>query len=147
MAVCCERGNELSCSLQRWNLLTSWAIRGSSVSTVTELRAGLPVFDSWQGQEFFHFTTAYRPALGLTQPPLQRAAGAHIPWLKRYTHEAHHSRSASAEVKNAWSYTSTTPHVFIAWCLVKHRDSFTFYTSCNKRWTERDGFMNCSIIK
>jgi hypothetical protein len=32
---------------------------------------------------------------------------------------------ASAEV-NAWSYTSTPQYVFMAWCLVKHRDNFTF---------------------
>jgi hypothetical protein len=28
--------------------------------------------------------------------------------------------------KNERSYTSTLPYVFIAWCLVKHRDNFTF---------------------
>jgi hypothetical protein len=39
--------------------------------------------------------------------------------------EGDHSPPSSAEVKNAWSYTSTSPYVFIAWCLVKHRD-FTF---------------------
>jgi hypothetical protein len=26
----------------------------------------------------------------------------------------------------AWSYTSTPPYVFMAWCLAKHRDNFTF---------------------
>jgi hypothetical protein len=25
-----------------------------------------------------------------------------------------------------WSYTSTSQYNFIAWCLVKHRDKFTF---------------------
>jgi hypothetical protein len=28
--------------------------------------------------------------------------------------------------KNAWSYTSTPQYAFMAWCLVKHRDNFTF---------------------
>jgi hypothetical protein len=28
--------------------------------------------------------------------------------------------------KNAWSYTSTSQYVFMRWCLVKHRDNFTF---------------------
>jgi hypothetical protein len=28
--------------------------------------------------------------------------------------------------ENAWSYTSTPQYVFMAWCLVKHRDNFTF---------------------
>jgi hypothetical protein len=32
----------------------------------------------------------------------------------------------SAEVKNALSYTSTPPYAFMVWCLVKHRDDFTF---------------------
>jgi hypothetical protein len=31
--------------------------------------------------------------------------------------------------KNAWSYISTPQYVFMAWCLVKHRDkcTLTFY--------------------
>jgi len=28
--------------------------------------------------------------------------------------------------KNAWSYTSTPQYAFVAWCLAKHRDNFTF---------------------
>jgi len=31
--------------------------------------------------------------------------------------EADHLPSSGAKVKNARSYTSTTPHVFMAWCL------------------------------
>jgi hypothetical protein len=37
--------------------------------------------------------------------------------------EAHHSPQSSAEVKNAWSYTSTPQYVFMACCLVKPRDN------------------------
>jgi hypothetical protein len=60
------------------------------------------------------------------------------PWVKRPGHEADHSPLSSAEVKNAWRYTSTLPvhfhgmvlnkamDVFIAWYLVKHMFSFTF---------------------
>jgi hypothetical protein len=40
--------------------------------------------------------------------------------------EADHSPPTSVDVKNAWSYTSTPQYVFMAWCLVKHRDNFTF---------------------
>jgi hypothetical protein len=29
--------------------------------------------------------------------------------------------------KNAWRYTSTPQYALMAWCLVKHRDNFTFY--------------------
>jgi hypothetical protein len=39
--------------------------------------------------------------------------------------EADHLPPSSAEVKNAWSYTSTSQYVFMAWCLVKHRNNFT----------------------
>jgi hypothetical protein len=46
--------------------------------------------------------------------------------LKRLGREADISPPYSAEVKNAWSYTSTPQYVFMAWCLVKHRDKFTF---------------------
>jgi hypothetical protein len=45
---------------------------------------------------------------------------------KRPGREADHSPPSSAEVNNAWSYTSTPQYIFMAWCLVKHRDNFTF---------------------
>jgi hypothetical protein len=40
--------------------------------------------------------------------------------------EIDHSVPSSAEVKKLWRYTSTPQYVFMAWCLVKHRDNFTF---------------------
>jgi hypothetical protein len=46
--------------------------------------------------------------------------------VKRPERKADHSPPSSAEVKNAWSYTSTPQYVFMAWCLVKQRDNFTF---------------------
>jgi hypothetical protein len=46
--------------------------------------------------------------------------------VKRPGREADHSPPSSVEVKNAWSYTSTPQYIFMAWCLVKHRDNFTF---------------------
>jgi hypothetical protein len=33
--------------------------------------------------------------------------------------------------KNAWSYALTPQYAFMAWCLVKHRDNFTFYLWSN----------------
>jgi hypothetical protein len=66
-------------------------------------------------------------ALGPTQPPIQWVPGALSLGVKRRGREADHSPPSSAEVKNAWSYTSTPQYVFMKWCLVKHRDNFTFY--------------------
>jgi hypothetical protein len=64
--------------------------------------------------------------------PFQTCSGAHpasypmntegyFPGVERPGFEADHSSSSSAEFKNAWSYTSTFPCVYMAWCLVKHR--------------------------
>jgi hypothetical protein len=77
--------------------------------------------------EIFLFTTVSRTALGPTQPPIQWVTGALSLGVKLPGREAAHSPPSSAEVKNAWSYTSTSQHVFMAWCLVKHRDNFTFF--------------------
>jgi hypothetical protein len=38
--------------------------------------------------------------------------------VKRSGREADHSPPSSAEVKNAWSYTSFPHCIFMAWCLV-----------------------------
>jgi len=45
--------------------------------------------------------------------------------LKHPGYIADHSPPSSGNVKNAWSYTSTPPYVFMAWSLVKHMD-FTY---------------------
>jgi len=37
-----------------------------------------------------------------------------------------HSPPGSAEVKNAWGYTSTSQYLFMARFLVKHTDSLTY---------------------
>jgi hypothetical protein len=50
-----------------------------------------------------------RTVLGPTQPPIQWVLGSLSPGVKRPRHEADHSPSTSAGVKNAWSYTSTPP--------------------------------------
>jgi len=39
-------------------------------------------------------------------------------WIKRPVCEADHSPPSSAEVENAWSYTSTPPYVSVTWYLV-----------------------------
>jgi hypothetical protein len=69
----------------------------------------------------FLFSTASRPAQGPTQPPIQWVSG--VKWPER---EDDHSPPSTAEVKNVWCYTSIPQYVVMAWCLVKHRDNFTF---------------------
>jgi hypothetical protein len=71
------------------------------------------VFESRQGMGIVLFT-ASRPALGLTQPPVQWVPGALLLGTKWPRREADHSPPSSAEVKNAWSYTSTPQYAFMA---------------------------------
>jgi hypothetical protein len=54
-------------------------------------------------------TTASRTALEPTQPPIQWVPGALSLGIKQPWREADHSPPSSADVKNAWSYTSTPP--------------------------------------
>jgi hypothetical protein len=84
-------------------------------------------FDSQRRMGIFLFTTVSRTALGPTKPPMQWVPGIFSLGVKRPGRESDHSTPSSAEVKNAWSCTSTPQYVFTAWCLVKHRDNFTFY--------------------
>jgi hypothetical protein len=48
--------------------------------------------------------------------------------VKRPGHEDDDSPPSSAEVKECvelYLHSPNTQHVFVAWCLVKHRDNFT----------------------
>jgi hypothetical protein len=71
---------------------------------VDDRRSG---FESRRGLGILLFTTAFRPTLGPTQRPIQWVSGALS--LERPGREADHSPPPSAEVKNAWRHTSTTP--------------------------------------
>jgi hypothetical protein len=57
----------------------------------------------------FLFATVSRTALEPTQPPFQWVPGALSLGVKRPEHEADHSPPYGADVKDAWSYTSTPP--------------------------------------
>jgi hypothetical protein len=83
------------------------------------------VFESRRGLGIFLLNTASRTVLGPSQPPIQWLPGALSLGLKQPGREADHSPPSSAEVKNAWSYSSTPQYDFMAWCLVKHRGNFT----------------------
>jgi hypothetical protein len=51
--------------------------------------------------------------------------GSLSPGVKHPAREADHLPPGSTEVKNAWRCTSTPLAVFMACCLVQHRDYFT----------------------
>jgi hypothetical protein len=70
---------------------------------------GVQGFDSWRGLGIFLFTTMSRTALRPTQPPIQWVPGALSLGVKWLGHEADHSPPSGAEVRNAWSSTSTPP--------------------------------------
>jgi hypothetical protein len=94
------------------------------------LRTGWSGFESWCRLGIFLFTTASRTALRPTQPPIQRVPGALSLGVKRPGRETDHSPPSSAEVRNAWSYTSTHPiRLYGVVLSKKHRDNFTFI--CN----------------
>jgi hypothetical protein len=59
--------------------------------------------------------------LGPTQFPVQCVPRALTPVAKRLGREADHSPPSSADVKNAWRYTSIPPYVSMEWCLIKDR--------------------------
>jgi len=72
-----------------------------------------------RGWEFFSSITVSRPALGPTQHPIQWVAGAVSLGTKQPGREADHLPPSTAEVQNAWSYTSTPQYAFTAWYSVK----------------------------
>jgi hypothetical protein len=55
----------------------------------------------------------------LGRHPIQWVPGALTPGEERLGSEADHSPPSSAEVKNAWYYTSTPQYVLKSWCLIK----------------------------
>jgi hypothetical protein len=91
-------------SVQQW--ATGWTI-------------GVLGFDSRWGLGIFLFTTASRTALGPTQRGLSLG-------VKRQGREADHSPPPSAQVKMRGAIHPLPQYVFMSWCLVKHRDNFTF---------------------
>jgi hypothetical protein len=114
-------------------------------------------FESRQGLGIFLFTTASRPTLGPTQPPIQWVPGALSLGKEWSGREADHLPPSSAEVTNAWSYTSTPPirlhGVLLSWStetplpLYPDLQSFGKYTCWQiLNWrTANIGRMNSSL--
>jgi hypothetical protein len=65
----------------------------------------------------FLFSMSSGPALGSTEPSIQRVSGALSPGVKRPVREADHSPPTSAEVKKMWIYTAIKFYLYIPKCL------------------------------
>jgi hypothetical protein len=64
---------------------------------------------------------------GPTKPPIQWVPGALSLGVKQLGHKADHSPPSSVRSKNTWSYTFTPQYIFMAWCIVKHRDNLLIF--------------------
>jgi len=76
-----------------------------------------------------------------------------FPGFKAAVREADHSLTSSGEVRMHGAIPPLPQYVFVAWCLVKHSDNFTFtfftficldlsfyYGTCSMGQKERDSF-------
>jgi hypothetical protein len=75
----------------------------------------------------FRLATAFRPALGPIKPPIQWVPGGSYLGIKGPGPKANQLPPSSEDVKNDWSYASSSQHLLMAWCLVKHRDNLIFH--------------------
>jgi len=57
---------------------------------------------------------------------MQYVPAAFSTGIKQPGRDADHTSPSTTEVKNVCSYTSTLAYIFMARCLVKHGDNFTF---------------------
>jgi hypothetical protein len=103
---------------------------------LSRLRAGRQGFNSRQRLGIFLFVTVFKPALRLTQPPIQWEPGPFSPGVKWLGRETDRSPSSSAKVKNAWRYTSTFPHVFMAWYFVNAQELYLTF-ACQSHFFKR----------
>jgi hypothetical protein len=85
--------------------------RDSSVCIATRLRAGSGFYGTIPGGDWEFFSSPPRPERFWSPPSLlSNGYREALPLgAKGPRREANHSPPSSAEVKNAWSYTSTPP--------------------------------------
>jgi hypothetical protein len=77
-----------------------------------ELLVGWSGFDSWQSKKRLLYSTASRPILQPTQPPIQWVLDALSQGLKLPEREVDYSPPSSAEVKNVATISPLPPKIF-----------------------------------
>jgi len=112
--------------------------RYGSISIATRLRVGRPGFDSRQGWELL--STLPRPdrLCGSLSLLTNGYRGAVSSIEKLPGREADHTPPSISQAKNAWSYTSTPPYVFLAWYL-GYVFMVLYLRSQGSEWTLADG--------
>jgi hypothetical protein len=106
--------------------LRSYDSHCNSVGTVTRLRTGRPGFDSQRRQGFFSLRHLVQTGSRVHPTSYPMDTGGCLVRVRRLVRETNHLLPSLAEVKNAWSYSTTASDVSMAWYLVKHRDNFCF---------------------
>ena len=116
--------------------------RCSLVVTVTRLPAERPWFDSLHGMDLSPSTNVQSFSDSNLTTCLKRAE-CFLPGVKRPGHEVEHSSPTSAEIKNAWVYTSTPLHVFLGctWNMLPLLYSLLFHEN-----TQLEIFVDVSIV-
>jgi hypothetical protein len=79
------------------------------------------------GQGLLIFAVASIPGVRSIQPHVQWVPGALSLGVKRPRREATTHLHLVPRSKNKWSYTSTPPYAFTAWCSVKAQGQIYFY--------------------
>jgi hypothetical protein len=92
----------------------------------------------------FLFSAPSRPVLGPTHPPIKWVLEALSPGAKRAGREADHSPPTVAEVKNTWTYTSTSPYVFTGTTYLTLY--LTFHCTCES-YEYHNNINRCEIYK
>jgi hypothetical protein len=78
------------------------------------------------GAFFFFFFTPFRPVLGAQPASHQISTRGPSGRSKQKEQQADHLLPSRGKIKNVWSYAITPPYIFMAWCLINHRDNFIF---------------------
>jgi len=79
------------------------------------------VFRFPRGQVMFFFSRATTLSSG------RRVSRTFCLGMKSPEREADHPLPISRNIKSAWIYTRTAPHIFMAWNLIMHMDKLNLY--------------------